>query len=66
MKIKIPNTNCIYNTITHQSSCNLCCSNCTFRHSGCDGVMRDKRNRLARTTVINLLENNIKELIKLL
>ena len=66
MKIRIPNTHCFYDTMNHQASCNLCCSNCLFRDFGCGASARNTRNRLARMSIIDLLECSIKELIKLL
>ena len=68
MIIKIPHTNCSYNTMYHQASCEQECPNCYFSHLGCSRTRfsSDKRNSLARMYIIDLLEMHIKELIKLL
>lgn len=69
MIIRIPRTDCFYDTTIHQACCNLGCLDCIFRELGCSGTQENlvnKRNILARMTVIDLLEKNIKELIKLL
>ena len=68
MIIKIPNTNCTYNTFYHQASCEQACLYCGFSKLGCSRIKfsTEQRNRLARMTVIDLLERNIQDLIKLL
>lgn len=69
MIIRIPRTDCFYDTMIHQAGCDLGCLDCIFRELGCSGIQENFvniRNTLARMTIIDLLGKNIQELIKLL